>query len=552
MNAKFYAYRFSIIITLLAMLLSACAAKSTAVVVQEAPVVKEVQVEKAAEAEKQVQPAAAQPAAAEAGPLPTQAPLVVVPISQPTQPLPLEPGAMPTPADTFFQNYGTNPYQDTSRDHLSTFALDVDTASYTVMRSYVMEGSLPPVDSVRVEEYVNYFNQGYPTPADVAFGIYADGAPSPFEEEGINPYLLRIGVQGYQVSSWERKPASLTFVIDTSGSMYEGNRLEMVKYALNVLTNRLTADDTVSIVAYGTEARVVLNPTRGDQRDLILNSLYDLLPGGTTNAAAGLRLGYEMAMQSYRSNSINRVILCSDGVANVGKTDADSILETVHGYVSEGVYLTTVGFGMSNFNDVLMEQLADKGNGNYFYVDTNAEAERIFTEELTSTLEVIALDAKVQVDFNPDVVAYYRLVGYENRAVADQDFRDDSVDAGEIGAGHSATAVYAVMLRPQAEGRIATVQLRWKDPETYAVKEINGNFNTWDLARSFNDASPYFQLTTLAAQYAEVLRGSPWASATSLSQIYRMAAPLSQLIPENAKVIEFIDLVGRASQMRMP
>jgi Ca-activated chloride channel family protein len=521
-------------------------------VVQEAPAVKEVQVEKAAEAEKQAQPAAAQPAAIEAKPLPTQAPLVVAPISQPTQLLPLESGAVPTPADTFFQNYGTNPYQDTSRDHLSTFALDVDTASYTVMRSYVMEGSLPPADSVRVEEYVNYFNQGYPTPADVAFGIYADGAPSPFEEEGMNPYLLRFGVQGYQVANWERKPASLTFVIDTSGSMYEGNRLEMVKYALNVLVNRLTADDTVSIVAYGTDARTVLNPTRGDQRDIILNSLYDLLPGGSTNAAAGLRMGYEMAMQSYHSNSINRVILCSDGVANVGKTDADSILETVHGYVSEGVFLTTVGFGMGNFNDVLMEQLADKGNGNYFYVDTNDEAERIFTEELTSTLEVIALDAKVQVDFNPDVVAYYRLVGYENRAVADQDFRDDSVDAGEIGAGHSATAVYSVMLRPQAEGRIATVQLRWKDPETYEVKEINGNFNTWDLALSFNDASPYFQLTALAAQYAEVLRGSPWAAATTLSQIYHMAAPLSQLIPEDAKVIEFIDLVGRASQMWLP
>ncbi len=552
MNAKLYTTRFSIMITLLALLLSACAARSTSTVVQEAPAVKEVQVEKVAETEKQAQPAAAEPAAEEFKPLPTQAPLVAVPVAQPTQPLLLEPGAVPTPADTFFQNYGTNPYQDTYRDHLSTFALDVDTASYTVMRSYVTGGSLPPADSVRVEEYVNYFNQGYPTPADVAFGIYADGAPSPFEEEGMQPYLLRFGVQGYQVSSWERKPASLTFVVDTSGSMYEGNRLEMVKYALNVLVNRLTADDTVSIVAYGTEARVVLNPTRGDQRDVILNSLYDLLPGGTTNAAAGLRRGYEMAMQSYRSNGINRVILCSDGVANVGETDADAILETVHGYVSEGVYLTTVGFGMNNFNDVLMEQLADKGNGNYFYVDTNNEAERIFTEELTSTLEVIALDAKTQVDFNPDVVAYYRLVGYENRAVADQDFRNDSVDAGEIGAGHSATAVYAVMLRPQAEGRIATVQLRWKDPETYAVKEINGNFNTWDLSRSFNDASPYFQLTTLAAQYAEVLRGSPWAAATSLSQIYRMAAPLSESIPEDAKVIEFIDLVGRASQMRMP
>jgi Ca-activated chloride channel family protein len=457
---------------------------------------------------------------------------------------------VPPPQDNYFQDYGVNPFQDTARDHLSTFALDVDTASYTVMRNYVMQGSLPPADSVRVEEYVNYFNQGYPTPADIAFGIYADGAPAPFDDEGSGTHLLRFGVQGYQVSGWERKPASLTFVVDTSGSMYEGNRLEMVKYALNVLVNRLTAEDTVSIVAYGTQERVVLYPTRGDQKETILNSLYELLPGGTTNAAAGLRRGYELAMQSYLPGGINRVILCSDGVANVGKTEADAILETVHGYVEEGVYLTSVGFGMGNYNDVLMEQLADKGNGNYFYVDTNDQAERVFAEELTSTLEVIALDAKVQVDFNPEVVAYYRLVGYENRAVADQDFRDDSVDAGEIGAGHSATAIYAVMFRPQAQGRIATVQLRWQDPQTYEVKEINGNFNTWDLSGSFNEASPYFKLAALASQYAEVLRSSPWAAATSLAQIYHLAASLSEEIPEDADVSEFIELVRLASYLR--
>ena len=549
MNAKTFATRLSIIMTLFAMLLSACAAKQAATAAPAVQEVKEVEVVKEVPVEKQAQPAAAQPAVVEAKPLPTQVPLVVEPLQQPAQPQQPEPGIVATPADTLFQNYGTNPYQDTNRDHLSTFALDVDTASYTVMRNYVMEGNLPPADSVRVEEYVNFFNQGYPTPSDVAFGIYADGAPSPFEEEGNEPYLLRFGVQGYEVSSWERKPAALTFVIDTSGSMYQGNRLEMVKYAMNVLVNRLNADDTVSIIAYGTNSRVVLNPVRGDQKDVILNSLYDLLPGGSTNAAAGLRQGFEMAMQSYKPGGINRVILCSDGVANVGKTDADSILDTVHGYVSEGVYLTTIGFGMGNFNDVLMEQLADKGNGNYFYVDTNEEAERIFTEELTSTLEVIALDAKVQVDFNPDVVAYYRLVGYENRAVADQDFRNDTVDAGEIGAGHSATAIYAVMFRPQAQGRIATVQLRWTDPQTYEVKEINGNFNTWDLSGSFTEASPYLQLAVLASQYAEVLRGSPWAAATSLSQIYYLASPLSESIPEDAKVIEFIDLLGRASRL---
>jgi Ca-activated chloride channel family protein len=544
MNAKSLATRFSIILIVLALLLSACAPKSITQSVQVAPAAQEPQ---AVEVEKVVE---VQPVVVESKPLPTQAPLAVEPLPVAEQPFAPEPEIVPVPQDNFFQDYGVNPFQNTARDHLSTFALDVDTASYTVMRRYVMDGNQPPADSVRVEEYINFFNQGYPTPADVAFGLYADGAPTPFDDEGSGTHLLRFGIQGYEVPGWERKPASLTFVIDTSGSMYEGNRLEMVKYALNVLVNRLTAEDTVSIVAYGTQERVVLYPTGGNQKETILNSLYELLPGGSTNAAAGLRRGYELAMQSYLPGGINRVILCSDGVANVGKTDADAILETVHGYVEEDVYLTSVGFGMGNFNDVLMEQLADQGNGNYFYVDTNEQAERVFAEELTSTLEVIALDAKVQVDFNPDVVAYYRLVGYENRAVADQDFRDDSVDAGEIGAGHSATAIYAVMFRPQAQGRIATVQLRWQDPQSYEVREINGNFNTWDLSGSFDKASPYFKLAVLASQYAEVLRNSPWSAGTSLSQIYHLASSLSEAIPEDADVSEFIELVGRASRLR--
>jgi len=207
-------------------------------------------------------------------------------------------------------------------------------------------------------------------------------------------------------------------------------------------------------------------------------------------------------------------------------------------------------FGISNLNDVMMETLADNGNGNYAYVDDIDEARKLFVEDLTSTLQVIALDAKVQVDFNPDVVAYYRLIGYENRDAADQDFRNDAVDAGEIGAGHSATALYAVMFRPNTDGRIATVQLRWEDPDTHQVTEINGNFNTWDLAQSFESADPRYQLAVVVAQYAELLRHSPWAAGTSASQLVEQAYRLSSVLWDDPEVVEFASLVSRASQIR--
>jgi Ca-activated chloride channel family protein len=463
-----------------------------------------------------------------------------------TMPLPAPVNA-PDPVGNTFQDYGVNPYQDTREDNLSTFALDVDTASYTVARRYVNDGNLPPADAIRVEEFVNYFDMGYANPPDVAFGIYADGAPSPFNYDGTT--LLRIGIQGYQVPESERLPAVLTFVIDVSGSMDMESRLELVKQSLRLLVERLRYDDTVSIVVYGTEARVVLYPTAGSDTTTILSAINSLRPEGSTNAEAGLLLGYEMAMRAFQAGANNRVILCSDGVANVGNTGPDGILFQVRGYVSEGIYLTTIGFGMGNFNDVLMEQLADDGNGSYAYVDTLDQAQTLFVDDLTATLQTIARDARVQVDFNPDVVAYYRLIGYENRAIADQDFRNDRVDAGELGAGHSATALYAVQFIPNAQGRIATVQLRWEDPQTNEVHEINGNLNTWDLYASFETAPARYQLAVLAAQYAEVLRQSPWAAGTTLDQLYSLAYPLLNSLGEDAEAVEFVNLVYRASRI---
>lgn len=470
---------------------------------------------------------------------------------EPTQPpaekrLPF-PGSVPTPADNYFQDYGVNPYVDTYEDHLSTFALDTDTASYSIARRYVMEGNLPPADAIRVEEFVNSFDQDYPNPPDVAFGVYADGAPSPFQDDG--SYILRFGVQGYEVPDQERKPAVLTFVIDVSGSMGQENRLGLVQQSLQLLVERLRPVDSVAIVAYTTTAWVVLKPTSGEERTAILRAINTLRPMDATNVDEGLNLGYKLAYNAFHPGWTNRVILCSDGVANVGMTSPDAILQTIREYADTGITLTSVGFGMGNFNDVLLEQLADKGDGHYAYVDTLDEARELFVEDLTSTLEVIALDAKVQVDFNPDTVAYYRLVGYENRAVADENFRNDAVDAGEIGAGHSATALYTVILLPEAQGRIATIQLRWEDPQTRTVQEINGNFNTWDLEANFDSASPRYQLDVVVAQYAEMLRNSPWVSSTSIYTLRDYANRLVELLPEDPDVSEFAALVARAARI---
>lgn len=460
-------------------------------------------------------------------------------------PLPTAAAAPEQQMDAQFRNPGINPYVDTYRDHLSTFALDVDTASYTVMRSYIQQGSLPPLDSVRVEEYINYFAPGYPLPSET-FAIYADGSSSPFTRGEV---LLRVGIQGYAVSDAERKSAALTFVIDKSGSMSQGDRMQMVKDALSALVESMGPEDTIAIVAYDTYAYIILEPTRATRYGVIMDAIDDLQPGGSTNLEAGLSLGYELAMRGYLPGGINRVVLCSDGVANTGQIQAEQILGQVQGYVDEGVTMTTVGVGMGNYNDELLEKLADRGDGVYFYVDSYDEARRVFVENLTSTLQVIALDAKVQVDFNPEVVEEYRLVGYENRAVADEDFRDNAVDGGELGAGHTATALYALRLVPNAEGRIATVQLRWQDPDTYQTIEINGNINTWNLTEDFYRSDPYYQRVVIAAQFAELLRQSPYAGRFSFDDLSEMADDLARQMPRDEESQQLADLIAQAARL---
>lgn len=478
----------------------------------------------------------------------TQAPAATyAPISAPQQS-----GQSPSnsqPYDMFFQNYGVNPSIDTEDDHLSTFALDVDTGSYTIMRNYLSDGNLPPADSVRVEEYVNYFQQGYPNPTEhQAFGINVDGAPSPFTQTE-NYAMIRIGIQGYQVSDEQRKDANLIFVIDVSGSMGIDSRLGLVKRSLELLVDRLRPTDTVGIVVFGTDAHVVLKPISGSNKDEILDAIYSLRTEGVTNAEAGIRLGYRQVMKEFKPDGINRVILCSDGVANMGQTESDAILAEIRSHVQEGVTMTTIGFGMDNYNDTLMEQLADGGNGFYAYVDDINEARSLFIDKLTSTLQTIALNAKVQVDFNPEVVARYRLVGYENRAVADDDFRDNSVDAGEIGAGHSATALYEIKLHPESYGRIATVNLRWEDPDTHAITEISKDFNADEMADDFQYTNPYFQRAVVVAEYAEILKQSYWAENSSMADVLHHTERIGELLYRDDSMNEFLNLVRQAKRL---
>ncbi|MFZ2617933.1 MAG: von Willebrand factor type A domain-containing protein [Anaerolineae bacterium] len=451
---------------------------------------------------------------------------------------------------TFFENYGTNPFIDTEDDHLSTFALDVDTASYTVIRRFLHDGNWPDKDAVRVEEVINYFDWRYADPEEGAFSLHLEGAPSPFG--GDKYWLVKIGVQGRHINTEQRQDAMLTFVIDVSGSMAAENRLGMVKRALHLLVNELRSSDRVAIVVYGSDARMVLPPTRASNSETILEAIDRLEPEGATNAAAGLQMAYQVASEAYREGEINRLILCSDGVANVGVTGADEILATIERFARRNIALSTVGFGMGNFNDVMMEQLADKGNGNYAYVDTLEEARRIFVENLTGTLQTIARDAKMQVEFNPQVVSRYRLLGYENRDVADQDFRNDKVDAGEVGAGHSVTALYEIKFHdgaPPADQALMA-RIRYQDPTSGEVVEQDAALAGEDFQARFEAASPMFQLAAAVAEYAEILRQSYWSKESRMSDVQALVRRLTDDLPQDEQVNDFLDLVNRAAALQ--
>jgi Ca-activated chloride channel family protein len=451
--------------------------------------------------------------------------------------------------DNVFEDYGYREFVDTDVDPLSTFALDVDTGSYTVVRRWLDEGTLPPIEAVRPEEMINAFEYDYRAPRR-GLDLSIDGGPSPFDRDHV---LVRVGVQGEVVDDEDRPPAALTFVVDTSGSMDRDDRLGLVKRSLEMLVDELEPDDTVAIVTYESDAGIVLEPTPAADRDAILDAIDDLEPGGSTNLEAGLRTGYGLAGEAFREGGINRVVLASDGVANVGMTDPAALASLIADDAGRGIDLVTVGFGMGNYNDVTMEQLADRGDGFYAYVDDDEEAERLFEDELTSTLQTIAKDAKIQVEFDPDVVAEYRLIGFENRAVRDDDFRDDDVDAGELGAGHQVTAIYDVELARGVDlddrADLGTVFLRWADPATGDVEEIDDDIRLRDIEPDWAEAPADLRVATVVATFAEVMRDNPYADAVDIDDLVDEAESLADEV-DTAEVDELAQLIELAADLR--
>ncbi len=455
-----------------------------------------------------------------------------------------------TPRDMFFRYFGDHPFVSTRIDCKSTFGMDVDSASYNLVRAYLTKGNLPPKAAVRTEEFVNSFRHDLAPPpfgAAEVFAIHTELAPSPFGEQG--QLLLQIGLKAREIRKESRRAVALTFVIDVSGSMEEGGRLELVKRSLRMLVDQLDERDTIGIVVFSTNGRRVLDPTSAVRRGLIYSTLDTLRPDGSTNADAGLRLGYEMALEQLRPEAENRVILCSDGVANTGVTDVNWLVARIRECKSKHIYLNCVGVGMNNHNDALLEQLADEGDGSCAYVDRDEEAKEIFVDKLSGTLTTVARNAKVQVEFDPKSVRRFRQLGYENRALAHQDFRNDRIDAGEVGAGHEVVALYEVELQADAVGPLATIRCRYEEPRSSEVIEQARVLFAAEMAASVQRASPRFRLSAAVAEFAEILRQSIHARAGSLADVQRFAEPLIAELPGDPDVPEFVALVKQAARL---
>ena len=470
---------------------------------------------------------------------------------RPARPSPHEmPRRSHPPRDMRFEDAGVNAWHETERDSLSTFAVDVDTGSYPIVRRYLADDVLPPVAAVRPEEVLNYFGAAYDydPPLLGTFAVHVDGAPSPY---GRREHVLRVGVKGREVRERRRDPLSLTLVIDVSGSMEEGGRLELVKEGLRGLVDRLGDGDDLAIVSYSTNARVVLRRTAmGDEegRWAAQDAIDGLRPSNSTNAEAGLTLGYDLADAGWREGAVNKVVLASDGVANVGATGPGSILARIGDYVRRDITLTAIGVGMGTYNDALLEQLADRGDGSYHYIDDHAEMRRVLVDGLVETLVPIALDAKVQVEFDPGNVIAWRLVGYENRDVADRDFENDDVDAGEIGAGRSVTALYALELDPEPEGRLGAVRVRWEEPDGGEVEEIEERFGVGAIAEGFDEAAPGLRLAAAAAGFADLLRDGHWARTARYEEVADIAFEVAMERERGARLDEVAELARLAEQ----
>ena len=468
-------------------------------------------------------------------------------------PLQLQPPVLPEPSGgEGYQALTDNPFKPSDQEPLSTFSIDVDTASYSNVRRYLeQEGQLPPADAVRIEELLNSFSYAdAPPPADgrEPFAVHLELGPAPWAPRH---RLLRVGLKGKEIPPAERPDGNLVFLVDVSGSMQDANKLPLVKEALGMLVEELGARDTVSIVVYAGSSGLVLPPTRGDDRRTLLAAIERLEAGGSTNGGEGIQLAYRLARERFVRGGANRVILMTDGDFNVGLTDHGSLEQLITEEARSGVFLTVLGFGMGNLKDDTLELLADKGNGNYGYIDSRAEARRLLVEQLSGTLVTIAKDVKIQVEFNPRAVAYWRQIGYENRALAAQDFNDDRKDAGEIGAGHSVTALYELVPvgepldapgidplryggttpdpgRGAADSRSSSrpadellyLKLRYKEPDAETSRLLETPVR--DDGRRLEQTSPDFRFAAAVAAFGMLLRQSPYRGSADWAMVDRL------------------------------
>lgn len=475
--------------------------------------------------------------------------------------------------DTGRENYASieqSAVKQVSLDPVSTFSIDVDTGSYTNIRRMLNQGYLPPVDAVRVEEMINYFDYAYEVPSSQSepFSIKTEVAQSPWSSDHI---LLQIALKGYELIEEKRPAANLVFLLDVSGSMNSPQKLPLLKKSLIMLSKQLKSHDKVSIVVYAGASGVVLEPTPGNQTFEIEQALEKLTAGGATNGQSGIQLAYQLAKKEYVPNGINRVILATDGDFNVGTSDIESLKKLIGEKRKEGIALTTLGFGTGNYNDALMEQLADVGNGNYAYIDSLNEARKVLVEELSSTLLTIAQDVKIQIEFNPEIVKEYRLLGYENRALKREDFKNDKVDAGDIGAGHSVTALYELVLKNNSSSRIdplryqqkakkekkslsqnsaelAFIKFRYKELNATTSKLISRPVHNPKHISAFESASSDFRFSATVAEFGEVLRQSKYIETVDYNAMIKHALDAKGADPFGYRS-EFIQLLRLASTL---
>jgi Ca-activated chloride channel family protein len=464
-----------------------------------------------------------------------------------------------------YAHFDDNPLKRVAEHPVSTFSIDVDTGAYSNVRRMLNAGRLPVQDAVRVEELINYFAYDYPAPAGgTPFNVVTELGPNPWNAK---THLLHIGLQGYDVPRSSIPAANLVFLVDVSGSMQSPDKLPLLKSALTLLAQQLRPADRISLVVYAGGTGVVLEPVGGGQQDAIIAALDSLSAGGRTNGAAGIALAYRMAEAAFVPGGINRVLLATDGDFNVGTTSFEALKDLIEQKRKTGISLTTLGFGTGNYNDHLMEQLAAAGNGNYAYIDTLNEARKVLVEQMSATLQTIAKDVKIQVEFNPDVVSEYRLIGYENRALAREDFNNDQVDAGEIGAGHTVTALYEVTLtgeggervdalRYQAGagksrgrgGEIAFLRLRYKAPDGEVSKLIERPIALADLQRDLRSTSERYRFAAAVAGFGQLLRGGKYMERFDYPDVLRLARSARGADPFGYRQ-EFITLVDLAQSL---